>query len=913
MAYDYQKAKEAYEALTPEQQKQYAEMNKNDTSWNYQKFMQQYNAEKSQASTIPTQTNVAKPEYQGSWNQTQVTTPYQNQWEWQYSYNEKSWYYEKQGTNTGNTATVNTWSSNMNTWTSPSYRTTVANQWNSLDYTKQQELIKKDPNLRTYLQQAGLVEKSAPQTSAETPTTPTKPETPKTWNGWDYQDNSDARMSEIANHLIEYRQTMPQLFQNYDDFYNFFIAWKWRSQEQIDFLNSYFNNAKKYDWYDSMSAPVVWDMIARWEVPDDYLNYVKYTDPQRYAEIMDAKDKSEKWIMNESYYNTLLENSWNPDWLKWAKENYFLIDTNLDNIDDRLYHWMSDEEKSYRDEAAQLEADNLKMQETIRYMDEDLIDQYPDADYSTIMLLRSDRSSKIQKKIDDNNVTLTKLQWMINYMQSERQQQDKAWQNTIKQLQDAYGMYYKYTPEWMSELAQAQYAATNVTLDQADSWTYTQKQMALESVLSPIYEQYGSIIQRPMAQVVNDVIAYAQNKWISLSQALDENFMTPLKSKPAYKSMSTYTYTPDVFKIWENSYWYWDQDWKLVKIWDITWTWVWTMRSERNNNPTAMITAYAKQLWGIEWVDYVQWDSFTSVDENWVEHTYYTAKLLGDPIDTTIRLIDRWVDNNVKKNVFSAWSYADQLWMTNDKWKNMSREEKEALILKMLQHEGWDISKMAYYNETPTAWWYNDNLVEIYKMWRDKPDTSSAQKDFWNMYWDEIEKAWVSRSDFLKQYDAWYEEETADAYLDILSHLDQLIELTWDEFDLWERSAAILWAWDVWAAYDYIKNNLTVQWLTEAKQQWLKLWVLSDSDVRMIAKASTTLWPLQWWWSWKKELYDFRQKLLNKNKYLKQKYENKSAYSDDVSITYDSKNRKFTIWTTETVETQPKDIKNMWK
>jgi hypothetical protein len=62
----------------------------------------------------------------------------------------------------------------------------------------------------------------------------------------------------------------------------------------------------------------------------------------------------------------------------------------------------------------------------------------------------------------------------------------------------------------MAERAQAQYAATNITLDQADSGNETQKQMALQSVLDDYYAKYGSIIQRSEQQVINDVIAYAK-------------------------------------------------------------------------------------------------------------------------------------------------------------------------------------------------------------------------------------------------------------------------------------------------------------------------------------------------------------------------------------------------------------------
>ena len=42
------------------------------------------------------------------------------------------------------------------------------------------------------------------------------------------------------------------------------------------------------------------------------------------------------------------------------------------------------------------------------------------------------------------------------------------------------------------ERTEAQYAATNITLDQADNGTDAQKQMALKSVLDWYYERYWS-------------------------------------------------------------------------------------------------------------------------------------------------------------------------------------------------------------------------------------------------------------------------------------------------------------------------------------------------------------------------------------------------------------------------------------
>jgi hypothetical protein len=55
--------------------------------------------------------------------------------------------------------------------------------------------------------------------------------------------------------------------------------------------------------------------------------------------------------------------------------------------------------------------------------------------------------------------------------------------------------------------------------------------MALDSVLSDYYDKYGSIIQRSKNQVINDVMAYAKKNGVSLSQALEDNFLKPLRAK----------------------------------------------------------------------------------------------------------------------------------------------------------------------------------------------------------------------------------------------------------------------------------------------------------------------------------------------------------------------------------------------
>jgi hypothetical protein len=136
-------------------------------------------------------------------------------------------------------------------------------------------------------------------------------------------------------------------------------------------------------------------------------------------------------------------------------------------------------------------------------------------------------------------VELVQLQGTVDYLQNERKAQMEAWQWTIDNLQKAYNMYYNYTPAGIISKTRAQYEASNITLDQADNWTETEKQMAVEKALEWYYDKYGSIIQRSMWQAVNDIIAYAKKNWIWLAQALQENFVKPLQQKPQFATLST--------------------------------------------------------------------------------------------------------------------------------------------------------------------------------------------------------------------------------------------------------------------------------------------------------------------------------------------------------------------------------------
>lgn len=59
------------------------------------------------------------------------------------------------------------------------------------------------------------------------------------------------------------------------------------------------------------------------------------------------------------------------------------------------------------------------------------------------------------------------------------------------------------------------------------------------------------------------------------------------------------------------------------------------MRTDRNNNPAAFTTAIAAQAGLVKGTDYTDGDAFPAPS------TLVTAKLLGDPVALTIRVIDQ--------------------------------------------------------------------------------------------------------------------------------------------------------------------------------------------------------------------------------------------------------------------------------
>ena len=159
--------------------------------------------------------------------------------------------------------------------------------------------------------------------------------------------------------------------------------------------------------------------------------------------------------------------------------------------------------------------------------------------------------------------------------------------------------------------------------------------------------------------------------------------------------------------------------------------------AERNNNPTNMTVWFMQWAWAELWVDYeVSSDSFRSNGKQ-----LYYAKLIWDPIDTTIRILDKAIAQ--WKNPFNttSWSYINKLWLTVAKWNKMSQEEKQDMIRKWLPYEWWNMDNMAYYvSQKWSTQSYNEDDAPYYQKLLDadytaisRPEKTAQTLLYWNV------------------------------------------------------------------------------------------------------------------------------------------------------------------------------------
>lgn len=128
-------------------------------------------------------------------------------------------------------------------------------------------------------------------------------------------------------------------------------------------------------------------------------------------------------------------------------------------------------------------------------------------------------------------------------------------------------------------------------------------------------------------------------------------------------------------------------------------------RTDDNNNPTAFTTDLAAEAGLVEGTDYEQGDPFTISG-----HQFYTAKILGNALSVTIRLIDKvgfyTTIGGVMRWIYIAIPY--QVWL------GLSYDWKVYTIGQMYQREGGTAMK-GLFGPPPQANPINLNVSEQIK------------------------------------------------------------------------------------------------------------------------------------------------------------------------------------------------------
>ena len=103
-----------------------------------------------------------------------------------------------------------------------------------------------------------------------------------------------------------------------------------------------------------------------------------------------------------------------------------------------------------------------------------------------------------------------------------------------------------------------------------------------------------------------------------------------------------------------------------------------TMRTDRHRNPIACTTDVARAGGLVGGIDFENGDSFTTGDK-----IYYTAKFLGDPIELSIKIIDK--ATFYTNSGHQRWSY---IGIPKFIWDGLRKNEKISVIKWMYGREG---------------------------------------------------------------------------------------------------------------------------------------------------------------------------------------------------------------------------------
>lgn len=413
--------------------------------------------------------------------------------------------------------------------------------WNKLGYEWQQDFVKKN-NLDmgklwlTYSPQTPVDTKKKKEDITEPPVEPpvNTQQQQQQQQEWvtgkpDFLSKDPKRLAEIGTNLQNDYISTPSNFSDQTTFRTKY-DYNARSKEQKAVLDSFYNQKKKENSILWASPELVADMMKEGKITAQDLEFLKVSDPFKYESIMTTKKNKEEAVSNENDYMSILK-------------MYWFTDKDENNVIDQMENQAPPPELTDTPEIASVKTELEDTYSQIKQLDldiknatEEVYKQFPWIPQSQLNAIINDRTNKmidtrnsLMNKADNNEMHIQTYQNNQQLMLKEYELWQADLSNRINNFGKLYWIYQE-TPAWIAE----KYLAENPNMD---TGTPQQQEMALNNALSDYYKTYSSIIMRPQAQVLREVMALAKKKWIPVSQALQENFLTPLMAKPEYKQI----------------------------------------------------------------------------------------------------------------------------------------------------------------------------------------------------------------------------------------------------------------------------------------------------------------------------------------------------------------------------------------
>ena len=942
MAISYDDWKKQYEAMTTDQQKNYASMVKWNTTAT--EYANRYIQEKQNAGTFWTQTVKSSTPTSTQTNTSTSTNNYQNNT----NTNGTNWSYDTP-TNTSNNRGNNNWWSSLSDWKNGDWNT----YW------------KFTFDVNEFLDESKFWTWTGVKVQEWTAKDTGRP---------DYQIESDARLNEMVNNLNTYWQTNPEFFSSREEFNKQFEYNQRQSDAQRALLDSYWKKAQDFKKANSYSNPAsFWTDLDNWDISESEFEALKQYNPEVYIKWQkEMQDKLNAAIANlanpfsiddmttalnkivekfnlqawDPYqiiqgWEDMMQRTWAWDSMNEAKKHFTAADNAIAQIKRIQSNYssstgwnQSDALVAARLQKATLPYESLLANELSAWQHWHQLYQtqlWTANNYANTIQMQAREDERIfQQKIKALWFAMDAYSYRTPEQRAQLQLQTQSIQNDMSLLQQSklndLSLYNKYAT-WMME-AQLEYDLTDL-----DTTNEKQLKTNLKNVLDQYYEAYWDIIMRPEQQVIDDVLEYAKANWVSVSEALKKNFIEPLQWKSEYKQAIADKY-------WMNP------TQSIQKIWD----------------KTALVTKYANWMMDYQILDDVyntsydiktiNWKQYLVVDDwNWVPQLKYiwdgwsvlNYASLNQWLQSFMSKYEDWTFYKDKGCWYFCNEYLTSIW---DAWHVWSTwESKKALCSNkdwnnlvpwsIVAIDSWATFKDSNGNDV-NAW--HVSIVAWYDPATWKVLLYDANKD-----WDWKVRYWETTVDKLYWY--YTPESYKNAGTDLPDYLANTNEYWFIDSMTWNYGQYIMWklnnvsinrlGWDKvlqdqinnWFTYLETKwknNQWYIEWMEDLYETYLSdrklpaawyLWQLWWAN-EFIAQA-TAYWKAAWYWRYSKKnenwYYDDLVPLYNE--YVKSGKVPTEAQVEDYGWLDDfyktAKAYSNTVWFQYTPEERDQEIKDM--